>query len=72
VPTWYDTREDKNMDKTTVVAAGVAAAAFAALMLSGPEPSLDETGPKPLVCTEDMACWDCTTMGNENCGTVKP
>lgn len=20
-------------------------------------------------CTEDMACWDCETMGNQVCGT---
>ena len=23
------------------------------------------------VCLEDMACWDCTTMGNQICGEVK-
>jgi hypothetical protein len=56
------------MDKTTVVAAGVAAAAFAALMLSGPEPSLDSTRPEPVVCYEDDPCWDCSTMGNTICG----
>lgn len=22
-------------------------------------------------CTEDMDCWDCTTMGNKICGPVK-
>lgn len=22
------------------------------------------------VCFEDMACWDCTTMGNLTCGTA--
>lgn len=22
----------------------------------------------PIRCTEDMACWDCTTMGNRVCG----
>lgn len=21
-----------------------------------------------ITCTEDMACWDCTTMGNGRCG----
>lgn len=25
-----------------------------------------------LACTEDMACWDCSTMGNGICGTVTP
>lgn len=24
---------------------------------------------RPAVCTEDMSCWDCKTMGNEICGT---
>lgn len=23
-------------------------------------------------CTEDMACWDCKTMGNHICGPVAP
>lgn len=23
------------------------------------------------VCTEDMSCWNCTTMGNHVCGHVK-
>lgn len=22
----------------------------------------------PISCQEDMACWDCTTMGNKECG----
>lgn len=24
---------------------------------------------KHVTCTEDMRCWDCTTMGNHVCGT---
>jgi hypothetical protein len=24
--------------------------------------------PEPVRCTEDMACWNCETMGNRQCG----
>lgn len=27
-----------------------------------------ERAKPPLVCMEDMPCWDCKTMGNEICG----
>lgn len=42
---------------------------------SGPDPT-QGTGAKyllpctmPVECTEDMPCWDCSTMGNQICGT---
>ncbi len=25
--------------------------------------------PVDVTCTEDMSCWDCATMGNQQCGT---
>ena len=34
-----------------------------------PEPSPDPEPSEP-PCTEDMECWDCETMGNEQCGPV--
>jgi len=32
-------------------------------------PCVGICGPTP-VCTEDMDCWDCSTMGNMICGTI--
>jgi hypothetical protein len=29
-----------------------------------------ETAPESIACHEDMACWDCATMGNMQCGPV--
>lgn len=41
----------------------IGAIAFAGLLLV-PQPE-----PVPTqVCVEDMACWDCETMGNKICG----
>lgn len=30
--------------------------------------ALPACGSTPVRCTEDMPCWDCTTMGNKICG----
>lgn len=31
-------------------------------------PAISPSGARPVRCTEDMACWDCHTMGNRVCG----
>jgi hypothetical protein len=51
------------------------AAAMLALALagcSGTVPSRWVPEPTTTVCHEDMACWDCETMGNKICGPKQP
>lgn len=31
-------------------------------------PTSVTAAPSTTTCTEDMSCWDCTTMGNQTCG----
>jgi hypothetical protein len=43
----------------------VSALLLAVAFLVLPQP---DTMPETTVCVEDMACWNCTTMGNLICG----
>jgi len=36
--------------------------------LPADDPACEDTPPP--ICTEDMPCWDCETMGNKECGPV--
>lgn len=42
----------------------IAGIALALAMLLTPHPEIEPDQR----CTEDMSCWDCTTMGNRICG----
>ncbi len=57
--------------------AAAIAAALASLLTPAPQPTTPPThteviSPAPFVpaCQEDEPCWDCSTMGNQQCGPV--
>ncbi len=54
-------------DPITRLAVLIAATCLVILALMGPEPATDDVH-SDAICTEDMACWNCETMGNMICG----
>lgn len=59
--------------RAIVGAAAIIAAALTACTAPahGPAPVPAPTAPAA-ECSEDMACWDCSTMGNRICGPTAP
>ena len=56
-------------DRTKITAAAVATAFLLGMFAPWDATPWAPSDPPATVCLEDQPCWDCSTMGNHQCGT---